>query len=195
MSTRGICLLLLLSIPGWAVDKGLKVEKASTYPNKQTNNGLTIAAVPYSTQSQTKPIFGKVDFDEFGLLPVLLIFQNDAGKALRLDRMEIHYVTPSRREVVNTPASDVMYLDGPKRPNLGPGRYPNPLPPRKKKSKLAAPEIEGFAMNAKMLPAGDNAHGFVYFQIEHRPGAHVYIRGIEEASTGKELLFFEIPLE
>ena len=88
-----------------------------------------------------------------------------------------------------------MYLDGPKRPNMGPGRYPNPLPPRKRKSKLAAPEVEGFALNAKMLPPGDTAHGFVYFQIDHRRGSQVYIRGISEAQSGKELLFFEIPLE
>jgi hypothetical protein len=195
MSTRGIWLLLFLSITGWGADKAFKVEKASSYPNKQTNNGLTIAVVPFSTQEQTKPVFGKLSFRDFGLLPVLVVMQNDTDKAMRLDRMEVNYVTPSRREVVSTPASDVMYLDAPKRPNMSPGRIPNPLPPRPRKSKLAAPEIEGSAFNAKMLPPGDSAHGFVYFQIDHRAGSQVYIRGIVEAQSGKELLFFEIPLE
>lgn len=140
-----------------------------------------------------KTVFGKMKLSEFGVLPVLLVMKNESGKALRVSEMEVSYVTPERREVTATPASEVRFIDTPRKPKIGPS--PNPLPQRKWKSKLSGPEVESNGFAAKMLPAGDSAHGFVYFQIAHRKGSKVYIRGISEAQSGKELLFFEIPLE
>jgi hypothetical protein len=45
-----------------------------------------------------------------------------------------------------------------------------------------------------MLPPGQSASGFMYFETGLQRGATIYIRGMTEASTGKELLFFELPL-
>jgi hypothetical protein len=186
-------MLQLLSIPAWAIGKDQpKVKPASEYPSKQSGSGLTIAAVPYSSADEMKAFFGKIKLYEFGVLPVLLVMKNDSGKTLKLTDMEVSYLTSDRREVAAIPASEVRFLDTPRKPNLGPS--PNPLPPRKWKSKLSGPEIESNAFAAKMLPSGDSAHGFFYFQISHRPNALIYVRGIAEAQTGKELLFFEIPL-
>ncbi|MCC6389277.1 MAG: hypothetical protein IT167_01645 [Bryobacterales bacterium] len=196
MSTRRSWLLLLLSITAWAADKDkrFQVEPAASYPTRQSSEGLTIAAVPYTTPEQMKSAFGKLDLSAYGVLPVLLVMRNDSGKTLSLRRMQITYVTPDRYRVDATPASDVQYIEGPRRPNFGGSPIPNPIP-RKRKNKLASFEIEGYAMNAKMLPPGESAHGFVYFQTRHLKGAHVYIHGIVEAQTGKELLYFEIPLD
>jgi len=46
-----------------------------------------------------------------------------------------------------------------------------------------------------MLPPGELASGFFYFQTPHRPGGVLYITGIREASTRRELFYFEIPFE
>jgi hypothetical protein len=75
----------------------------------------------------------------------------------------------------------------------------SPLPPipgvrRDKKNPLAAMEIESRAFAAKLLPPGESAHGFVYFPLSHRPDSQLYITGIEEAGSGNELFFVEIPL-
>jgi hypothetical protein len=70
-----------------------------------------------------------------------------------------------------------------------------PIPRGKPKSKLDVPEIEGHAFAARMLPPGDNAHGFVYFQTGHRRGSKLYIRGLVDAASGVEMMFFEVPLE
>ena len=64
-----------------------------------------------------------------------------------------------------------------------------------KKNPLAAWEIEGRAFAAKMLPSGQSASGFFYFQTGHRSGSTLYVTGIREASTGKELFYFEVPLD
>ena len=45
-----------------------------------------------------------------------------------------------------------------------------------------------------MLPPGQTASGFLYFQTGLQRGATIYIRGMTKASNGKELLFFELPL-
>jgi hypothetical protein len=195
MSTRGFLLILLLSISAYGAgkDKRFRVEAATSYANKQSAGGLTIAAVPYVTSEQSKTAFGKVNPHDFGVLPVLVVMQNDTGKTLRLEDMAITYVTPEGRKVDETPAEDVPYLEGAQRPNLG--GPPLPIPRRKKKNKLAIPEIDGLAFHARMIPAGNAAHGFVYFQAGHRKGSMLYIRGIVEASTGKELLYFEVPLD
>jgi hypothetical protein len=46
-----------------------------------------------------------------------------------------------------------------------------------------------------MLPAKESASGFFYFQATYRSGSKLYLRGIRQASTGKELLYFEIALD
>jgi hypothetical protein len=45
-----------------------------------------------------------------------------------------------------------------------------------------------------MLPPGQSASGFVYFQSGFQRGSSIYLSGLREADSGKELLYFEIPL-
>jgi hypothetical protein len=64
-----------------------------------------------------------------------------------------------------------------------------------KKNPLEAWEIEGRAMSAQMLPPGQSASGFFYFQTALQPNATLYLNGLYEAATGKEILYFELPLK
>jgi hypothetical protein len=73
----------------------------------------------------------------------------------------------------------------------GPGGKPKILA---KKNPLDAWEIEGRAFAAKMLPPGQSASGFFYFRTGLQHGATIYLNGLTEAATGKELFYFEIPL-
>ena len=66
---------------------------------------------------------------------------------------------------------------------------------QKKKNPLMIPEIETRAFAAKMLPPGESAYGFFYFQTGHRHGAKLYVTGLTDAPSGQDLLFFDIPLE
>jgi hypothetical protein len=63
-----------------------------------------------------------------------------------------------------------------------------------KKNPLDEWEIEGHAFAAQMLAPGQTASGFFYFQTGLQRGATIYLRGMTDASSGKELLFFELPL-
>ena len=168
---------------------------ASSYASKQTNENVTIAAVPYDSEELARSAFGKVNPAHYDVLPILVIIQNDTQQTLRLDGMQVEYLGLDRSRIGPTPAAEVKYAGpGPKRPGTSPGTGPIPPGLIKHKNPLAAPEIEARAFAARMLPPHESANGFFYFQTRHLPGSKLYLTGISEAGTGKEIYYFEIPL-
>ena len=164
-----------------------------TLPHHQTNDKVTLGVEPYESGEKVKIAFGKVDPYQHGVLPVLVVIRNDTGKAISVDHLRAEYVGPNHDRVYATPAKDVRYLRPPQRPSMigGPAGKVKILA---KKNPLDAWEIEGRAFTAQMLPAGNTASGFLYFQTGLERGGTIYITGLAEAATGKELLFFELPL-
>ncbi len=193
-------LILLLSIAALAADKEnsrFVPLPAAQYPNHQASNGVTIGASAFETDAQAQPAFGKVNPYKLGVLPVLVVIQNNSKSAIRADRLEAQYIGPDREKIVSTPARDLAYLNGPQRPrNIPINPLPAPIPGLgKKKSPLAEWQIEGRAFSAKMIPPGESASGFFYFQTGHRSGSVLYLSGLRDAATGQDLLYFELPLE
>ena len=193
-------LVLFLSIAAaCAADKEPAVfrpDAAARYPHHQTNDKVTIAADPYVSGEKVQTAFGKLNPYEYGVLPVLVVIQNDGNQSIRLDRIQASYTGPQGVKVEATPAGDVRYLRGPDRPKVVQGGPPGVGKiGRGKKNPLSAWEIEGRAFAAKMLPAGQTASGFFYFQTGLQRGATLYLSGLADAASGQELFYFEIPLE
>jgi hypothetical protein len=187
---------VLLSIAAVSADDKVpfKPGPASSYPNHQTLDKITIAAVAYVSDDQVRSAFGKVNPPKYGVEPILVILQNDTGKTLRLD-LEAEFVDPGNRRIESTPASDVLYIGTEvKRPRM-PGASPIPLPSRNKKGPLNTPEIETRAFAAKMLTDGSSASGFFYFQTPHIPGSKLVLSGLKDAASGKDYFYFEVPLD
>ena len=197
---RRVALIVLLSIAvAAAADKDktrFAPGPASSYPGHQTLDNITIAAVPFITDEQTRTAFDKLNPNKYGVLPVLAIIENGTGKALRLD-LETQFVDPGGRHLDAIPPEDVQRYNGvSKPPKLGGANpLPIPLPRREKKGPLNAWEIEGRAFAAKLLPAGERVFGFFYFLTEHLPGSRLYLNGIKDAASGKEYFYFEVPIE
>ncbi|HLJ50636.1 MAG TPA: hypothetical protein VKU01_31700 [Bryobacteraceae bacterium] len=167
---------------------------ASSYASKQTNEGVTIAVKAYDTEDLAHSAFGKLNPYDYGILPVLVIIQNDTDKSLRLDRVEVDYEGIDGNRIEATPAADVPYaVESPKRPASAP--IPSPIPKRKHKNPFSGPEIQTRAFAARMLPPHESASGFFYFQVHHRPGSSIYLTSIKEAGSGRDLFYFEIPLK
>jgi hypothetical protein len=190
-------LALLLSIAAaFAADKQapFKTGPADSFAAHQTNDKVTMGVDPYVMGDKVKVAFGKVDPYQYGVLPVLVVIQNDSDVSIKLDGLHAEYVGPNGDRVDATAARDVRYAQGPRRPSVigGPaGAAPKIIG---KKNPLDAWEIEGRAFAAQMLPPGQSASGFLYFQTGLQRGATIYIRGMKNASNGEELLFFELPL-
>jgi hypothetical protein len=166
----------------------------SSYQYKQTNDKVTVAASAYDTEELAHTAFGKLDPNQHGVLPVLVIIQNDTDQALKLDTLEVQYTSVDGRHEEATPPSEVQTLGGAKRPRV-PGSNPIPLPHKAPKNPLNVWEIEGRSFAAKMLPPHESASGFFYFQVEHRPGSKFFLTGIKAAATGKDFFYFEVPLD
>ena len=190
-------LALLMSIAGaFAADKdgAFKPAAAASYEHHQTNAQVTIGVDPYVSGSKVKTAFGKLNPYDHGVLPVLVVIQNDSDQTIRLDALKAAYVGPNGDRVPATPSRDVRYARAPTQPGVIPGPV-GPVPGRLKKNPLDAWEIEGRSLIAHMLPAGQTASGFLYFQTGLQRGATIYLSGLSEAKSGKELFYFEIPLQ
>ena len=192
-------LLLAVSIAaGFAADNEksrFEVKPAAAYAHRQTSEKVTIAAEPMETDEQTRAPFGKVNPWRYGILPVLLVIQNDGPDAIRVDRIKLAYSLPDGSRIEATPAQDVRFIHGTREPRGLPGPTGGIRITRPPKNPLAEWEIEGRAFAAKMVPAGQSASGFVYFQASHSSAAAtVFVSGLEDPVSGKELYFFEIPM-
>jgi hypothetical protein len=190
-------LALFMSIAAaFAADKEtpFKAAPAASYEHRQTNSQVTIAAEPYVTDEKQKTAFGKLKLTDWDVLPMLLVIQNDSDQTIGLDRIHVQFVGPNRKTVDATPARDVKYLYGPRRPRVITGPK-GPVPMKLKKNPLDVWEVEGRAFSAQMLPAKQSAFGFFYFQSAMHGDASVLVDGLYEAGTRKELLYFEIPVK
>ena len=199
MSFASKSFVLLLSIfaaLGADKEKPFKPGPLESYPCRVTQEKLTIAAEPFDREQEVKQAFGKLNPNQYGVLPVLVLVRNDGTGTLMLDGMQVEYIADSRQKIEATPPRDVAKSGGKKPPKIYPGPIPTRLPGTgSKKSPLDTWEIEGRAFAAKALPPGESASGFFYFFAPYRPGASLYITGIRESPSQRELFYFEIPLD
>src|SRR5437868_158693 len=154
-------LALLMSITavvgpnkGWAADKDrpkFEMEPAASYLSHQTSEKVTIGASICDTAEKAKAAFGKLNPYQYGILPVLVVIQNDGAQTVRVDNIRVDYVTPDGSHIDATPAKDVRYLSGPRQPKVVTGPLPTSGPHiSRNKNKLDEWEIEGRAFSAKM---------------------------------------------
>lgn len=196
----GKSLIVLLSIAAaFAGEKekpAFRPGPASSYPTRQTISGVTVAAVTLRSDAEAEPAFGRVNPYKYGVLPVLIVIQNDSKQTIALDSLKVTFVLPDRDRVEATPAADLQYISGPSAPKVYTGPVPqSPVHISKKKNPLAEWEIEGRAFAARILAPKDSASGFFYFRATWQSGSTLYLTGLREAATGKDLFYFEVPLD
>ena len=176
----------------WGSDREFRAGPASDYAH-QSAESITVGAKPYNTEELTAEAFGKkTDLLRYGVLPVLVVIENKRGKAIDLRDVEVSLVAADGRHASAVNPEDIPFLakHGRKPP---PVQTPIPLP--KKSNPLNAPSIVTRAFSARMLPPGDSASGFFYFEARSEPGDKLYLNGLRDARSGQDILYFEFPLE
>jgi hypothetical protein len=190
-------LFLFMSIAAvFAADKEaekFEVRPVTEYKARQTNAKVTIAAQVIISDDEARAPFGKVNPYKYGILPILVVIRNDGSQAINLERLKVEYITADRARIDNTPAKDVRFVNGGRLPNVAVGPT-GPKLGRQKKNPLADWTIEGRAFAARMLPPGEQASGFFYFQTQFQRSATLYVAGLKDARSGEELFYFEVPL-
>ena len=173
-------------------DKEFHSGAADSYAHQSADH-VTIGAKPYNTEELTTEAFGKrADLLRYGVLPVLVVIENNRDVAMDLRDIEVNLVAADGRHATSINPEDIPFLakHGHKAP---PVQSPIPLP--KRGNPLTAPEIVTRAFAAKMLPPGDSASGFFYFEAHSETGDKLYVNGLRDARSGREILYFEFPLE
>ena len=193
---RQFIVLIAATAGAFGADKNqFKPEALESYANAQKVSGLTLAADAYHEADRAKLAFGsKAKPYEQGVLPVMLIIRNDSNRTVTLDGMRVEYQADrTRAEAI--PAIEVPFVRSAQRPQLNStGPIPGRVSVRRQKNPLNAQEIQDRAFAARMLPPGEMATGFLYFQTLYRENAILYITGIKDPATGQDLFFIEVPV-
>lgn len=171
--------------------KTFEIGPAEHYPHQVSDN-VVVGAQMFDSHEATEPAFGKkADLNRYGILPVLVVIQNNRQQTLDLHDLRVSLEATGGRHVRALSPDDVPFVAiSPNQPTLGPR---SPLK-RNKKNPLNVPAIDERAFSAKMLPAGQKAAGFFYFQARPETGLKLYLTGIVERPSGKELLYYEVTL-
>ena len=165
---------------------------ASDYAH-QTSDQVTIGAKAYDTDELVAEAFGKkTDLLKYGVLPVLVVIENKRQKTVDLRDLEVNLVAADGRHVSAVNPEDIPFLG---RTGKRPSQVPLPVPLPAKKNPLNSPEIVGRAFSAKMLPPGDSANGFFYFEARPETGDRLYLNGLRDTPSGQDILYFEFSLD
>jgi hypothetical protein len=193
--------LALLAAPVCLVanDSGaLEVKPAVDYTSHQSRDGITIAAEPYERGEKVKIAFNEVDPYQYGFLPVLLVISNDSDAILRLDKLRVQFVRSNRQAYEPTAAADVARYRADRRRWGRAGAHVS-FPWGGSKGPLEAWEIPAREFTASFVSPHASASGFFYFWTgagrDPIPGATVYVTGLADGRSGKDLMFFEVDLE
>jgi hypothetical protein len=163
--------------------------KATDYSN-QTNEKVVIGVKPFSNPEEAAAVFGpKIDFNKYGFLPVLVVIENHRGQTLDLQALDVELVAANGNHVNPVPPDEIPYIA---KPGQRPSMKTLPIPLPKKKNPLAGGSLTERAFSAKVIPAGDSASGFFYFEAHADPDLKLYLTGFKEMPSGHELFYFEI---
>ncbi len=193
---KGIIALLSIAATAMAADQNapFRPRPAEEYGAKSTFDQMTIAIEPFDTEEETKLVFKKLHPPRYGVLPVLVVIENNRKDAIDARGLIVRYKARGENEIEATPSQEVRYAgSGPTKPRIN-QPLPVPIPPRSKKNPLSDTVIDERAFAAKMIAPGESAWGFVYFQTEYHGGATIIVSGLRDAPTAQELFFVEIPV-
>ena len=211
MRTRAIfatllCLALISLGPSASVaakDKIFTMPRAfhaKTYPARDAHEDekVALAIDPYDLPDKEYTVF-KVDYLAKSVLPIHFILSNDGDKSIILTQMNVLLITKQKIKLQPANAEDVyrrlaenkQRVDMPQRGPFG-TKVKNNVP------KDAVVEVPGAQFLATVVDAKSSQSGFFFFDFEGianpLAGARLIVTGIKD-NNGKELFYFEIPLE
>jgi len=177
-----------------------KVDNANTYPSKDAhpNEKVTVAIDLYNTAPKDNIFI--THYNEEGILPVLLIITNDGDQPVTLKDMRAELVNARRAKLEALEVEDVFRRVAHIQENSNPrtvGPITLPGGNKNKKAQQQYDEITRAHFAAQAVEPHSTQSGFLFFDVQNvqQPvaGAHIYLTGVRD-NTGKELLYFEVPV-
>ena len=197
--TAGILVVLVAAV-AWS-EKSFTTRGADQYRAKQEQADVVVGVKPYRVEKDVKAAFGKAKPYKHGVLPVLVVITNRGEHSLDLGDLKVRFITADRDGLEPISPEDLAYLKLDTKPKERPVYLP-PVPGiwrgGVKKGPLAKPEFELRAFTAPVAPPESTVSGFFYYLTGNLPdpvpGSAIYLSGVRDLNTGKELFYFEISL-
>src|ERR1700677_664001 len=80
---------------------------AASYESHQTSEKVTIGVAAYVSDEDTRPVFGKHNPYTYGVLPVLVVIENDSAKTIKVQSLHAVWTGPNGDKTEATPAKDI----------------------------------------------------------------------------------------
>lgn len=200
--SRAVSCLIFFLLASFAFGRDFSrpvAQACLTYPAHDDHSveKVCIAADPYDTPDKAR-IFS-VDFQQHGFLPIFFIVTNNGDHAVSLASLNIQLITAHHSKLTPV-APDDMYRRM-SNPQARTTPLPIPIPRKKIKGTISrkdVDEIESSQFAAHLVEPHATQSGFLFFDVQEisnpMAGANLDVTGVFDAD-GKELLYFEIPLE
>lgn len=179
-----------------------------TLPARDTHEGVTVAADPYTDAARSKERFGKRHPYQAGLLAVEVVMRNDATRPIRVNleavRLLLEPPGTSRQRLepldLETVIEKILHKEQ-GGPNPTVSRLPiprKPPPDRSKEWKQTESALAPYVFTYDILPPQATVRGFFFFDMARRfewvPHARVYVPEMKFMDDGQALFFFEVDL-
>ncbi len=192
---------------GAATAVGQRVDP-STMPARDTHEGVTVAADPYTDAARSKERFGKKHPHQAGILAVEVVMHNGTTRPIRvnLDAVRLLLEPPGtsrqRLEALDLEAVIEKTLHKEQGgPNPTASRLPiprMPKPDRSKEWKQLEAALSPYVFNFDILPPQATVRGFFFFDMARRfewvQYGRVYVPELKFMDDGQALFFFEVDL-
>ena len=180
-------------------ENSYRSKTADKYSTKQRQDDLIVAVKPFVTEKDQKSAFGKIRPYQHGVTPLLLVMSNTGTNSYSLEKLQVRLITSGREGLEPIRGEDLAGFNPnghqPTRRNV-PG-VPGLSRTRVKKGPLNRPEIMQNEFLAPIVTPKSTASGFLYYWVgdERSLGnASAYISGVYDITNGRDLFYFEIPL-
>ena len=180
--TAAVVCVLLLAVPFLVAKYKIKeyeVRAPVEYSAHQAFQNLVVGAYPCNTQAKANELFDTDKLIEKGLMPVLIVVQNDG-------------VFPVQIQPI--PYTDVLLEINSKKSK---SNMPNIKDLQKLVKREMLLDFEHKAFGEKMIAPGSTDHGVVFYRLPadgKLEGCRMYLPEIVNVTNNERLMFFEFDL-
>lgn len=198
VQTAALLCVLLVGVPFVIAKyeiKELEVRAPVDYAAHQAFQNLVIGAYPCNTKDKAKEVFDTDKLFEKGLMPVLIVVQNDGVVPVQLDERDIFLVDLDGQRDPPIPYTDVLLEISSKKSK---SNMPNIKDLQKLVKKEMLLDFEHKAFGEKLIAPGSTDHGVVFYRLPPQgnlEGFRLYFPEILNVSTHERLMFFEFDLK
>lgn len=175
---------------------------------KDTHQGFTVSADPYTDADRCKKIFGKADPYKAGILAMQVFFKNDLNAPVHVDLSTIRLdVKNPHGEHSSLPAltapqaaARIAHPKGPAtpKPHHFPGLPGGNLPGKDNKTQDIEDKLSPLSLQSDVVPPNGTLHGMIFFDIDSQfdlvAHSSLYVPDVKSVASENPMIYFEVPL-